>query len=136
MVELYRKAGAEAAVEGSLPKKKSAKGLRHGQMVETFVLLSALGGDCVEDMERLWADVAYVPSRKREQRGAPPYRYLAIRIRSQQEGWDWCAPLCRCGQRLGHGRVKWQRGKAGTIEHVHCILSFFCPSEVDWSDMN
>ena len=53
VVELYRKAGVEAAVERALPKKKSSKGLRQGQMVESFVLMSALGGDCIDDMERL-----------------------------------------------------------------------------------
>jgi hypothetical protein len=56
LVELYRKAGVEAMVEESLPKKKSPKGLRQGQMLESFVLLSALGGDCIEDMERLRQD--------------------------------------------------------------------------------
>lgn len=56
LIELYRKAGVEAAAERALPKKKSSKGLREGQMVESFVLLSALGGDCVDDMERLRED--------------------------------------------------------------------------------
>jgi len=56
VMELYRKAGIEAAVERALPKKKSSKGLRQGQVVESFVLLSALGGDCIEDMERLRQD--------------------------------------------------------------------------------
>ena len=56
LVELYRKAGIEAAVKRVLPQKKSAKGLRQEQMVESFVLLSALGGDCIEDMERLRQD--------------------------------------------------------------------------------
>jgi hypothetical protein len=56
LVELYRKAGIEAAVEQALSKKKSSKGLRQGQMVESFVLMSALGGDCIEDMERLRQD--------------------------------------------------------------------------------
>ena len=56
LVELYRKAGAEAAVKRTLPHKKSPNGLREEQMVESFVLLSALGGDCLEDMERLRQD--------------------------------------------------------------------------------
>lgn len=56
LVELYRKAGVEAATEQALAKKKSPKGLRQGQMVESFVLLSALGGDCIDDMERLRGD--------------------------------------------------------------------------------
>ena len=52
-VELYRKIGVESAAKRGLPRKKSAKGIRQEQMVESFVLLSALGGDCIEDMERL-----------------------------------------------------------------------------------
>jgi hypothetical protein len=56
LAELYRKVGVEAAAEWALPKKKSSKGLRQGQMVESFVLLSALGADCIEDMERLRRD--------------------------------------------------------------------------------
>jgi len=56
LAELYRKAGVEAAVKRALPKKKSSKGLGQGQMVESFVLLSALGGDCIEGMERLRQD--------------------------------------------------------------------------------
>lgn len=56
LVELYRKAGIEIATERALPGKKSSKGLKQSQMVESFVLLSALGGDCIEDMERLRQD--------------------------------------------------------------------------------
>ena len=56
LMELYRKAGVEVVVDRVLPRKKSAKGLRQGQMVESFVLLSALGGDCIDDMERLHQD--------------------------------------------------------------------------------
>lgn len=56
LVELYRRAGVQAAVERALPRKKSPRGLTQGQMVESFVLLSALGGDCIEDMERLRTD--------------------------------------------------------------------------------
>ncbi len=39
-----------------LPAKGSAKGLKQGQTVESFALLSALGGDCIEDMQRLRDD--------------------------------------------------------------------------------
>jgi hypothetical protein len=63
VVELYRKASVEAAVERALPKKKSSKGLRQGQMVESFVLMSALGGDCIDDMERLRQDKALMQIR-------------------------------------------------------------------------
>ena len=56
LAELYRKAGVEAVAEQALPRKKSSKGLREGQMVESFILLSALGGDCIDDMEQLRED--------------------------------------------------------------------------------
>jgi hypothetical protein len=39
-----------------LPVKGSAKGLKQGQTVESFVLLSALGGECIDDMEHLRDD--------------------------------------------------------------------------------
>src|SRR4030042_505550 len=56
LIETYRRYGVGNAVERALPKKKTAKGLSQGQTVESFVLLSALGGGCIEDMERLRQD--------------------------------------------------------------------------------
>jgi hypothetical protein len=56
LVEAYRRYGIEDAVDRSLPKKKTTKGLTQGQMTESFILLSALGGECVEDMEKLRQD--------------------------------------------------------------------------------
>ncbi len=56
LVELYRKAGIGVATEQALPCKKSTKGLSQAQMVESFVLLSALGGDRIGDTERLRHD--------------------------------------------------------------------------------
>ena len=56
LVELYRKAGVEAAGERALGRKRSPKGLREKQIVESFVLLSSLGGDCLDDMKRLRDD--------------------------------------------------------------------------------
>jgi len=56
LVEVFRQAGVGDTAERALPKKQSPKGLSPGQMVEAFVLLSALGGDCVEDVERLRQD--------------------------------------------------------------------------------
>ncbi len=56
LVELYRQAGVDAVAQRVLPEKRSPKGLHHGQMVESFVLLSALGGEGVEDIERLRED--------------------------------------------------------------------------------
>jgi hypothetical protein len=56
LVELYRQAGVDTMADRALPRKKSPKGLSPGQMVESLVLLSALGGECLEDMERLRQD--------------------------------------------------------------------------------
>ena len=56
LVELFRRLGVEAVADRALPAKGSPKGLKQGQTVESFVLLSALGGDCIEDMERLRQD--------------------------------------------------------------------------------
>src|SRR3989304_3764457 len=56
LVELGRRSGVMAAANRYLPPKKSAKGLGQDQMVESFVLLSALGGDCVDDFEGLRRD--------------------------------------------------------------------------------
>lgn len=56
LVELMRRCSVPAAANKALPAKGSAKGLEQGQMIESFVLLSALGGECVEDMERLRKD--------------------------------------------------------------------------------
>jgi hypothetical protein len=56
LVELGRRSGVMAAAAKYLPPKKSAKGLGQDQMVESFVLLSALGGDCLDDFEGLRRD--------------------------------------------------------------------------------
>jgi len=56
LIDLYRKLELEQLGNRVLPAKKSAKGLTPGQTAETFVLLSALGGECIEDMERLRED--------------------------------------------------------------------------------
>lgn len=56
VVESYRRYGVGDAVDRALPKKKTSKGLTQGQMTESFVLLSALGGECIEDIGRLRQD--------------------------------------------------------------------------------
>ena len=81
------------------------------------------------DMVREWAEVPYVPTRQYERRNSQPYRYLAIRLRRQQ------GELFEDGVKVRHFAVvtniwnmdgqellEWQRGKAGTIEHIHHIL--------------
>ena len=56
LVDLFRQLELGEASDRVLPAKKSSKGLRPGQMVESFVLLSALGGECIDDMKRLRDD--------------------------------------------------------------------------------
>ncbi len=56
LVEAYRRYGVGEAADRVLPRKKTAKGLSQEQMTESFVLISALGGEYIEDMERLRQD--------------------------------------------------------------------------------
>jgi len=56
LVDLYRKLEMNELANRVLPAKKSLKGLKPGQTVESFVLLSALGGENNEDMQRLRDD--------------------------------------------------------------------------------
>ena len=70
-----------------------------------------------------------MPTWQYERRDSQPYRYLAIRVRRQQ------GELLEDGAKVRHFAVvsnmwdmngqellEWQRGKAGTIEHIHHIL--------------
>ncbi len=84
MVELYRKAGIETAVERALFKKTSSKRLRQGQLVGSFVLLSALGGDCIEDIERLRLEIQKLMVRI----GALTKSCCDVKL------WIYC--ICRC----------------------------------------
>ncbi|MFC1977019.1 IS1380 family transposase [Chloroflexota bacterium] len=56
LVDLYRKLEMNELANRVLPAKKSVKGLQPGQTVESFMLLSALGGENNEDMQRLRDD--------------------------------------------------------------------------------
>lgn len=78
---------------------------------------------------REWAEVAYVPSRRYEERAAQPYRYVAIRVcRQQGELFEdgakvrHFAVVSNIWEMEGQALLEWQRGKAGTIEHIHHIL--------------
>ena len=72
----------------------------------------------------------YVPTRHNEKRDSQPYRYLAVRIQRQQ------GELFEDGNKVRHFAIvtniwdvdgkellEWQRGKAGTVEHIHHILN-------------
>lgn len=56
LIELMRHCDLSSLGNRVLPTKKSPKGLTAGQMVECFVALSALGGECVDDFEVLRKD--------------------------------------------------------------------------------
>jgi len=73
-----------------------------------------------------WAEVEFFPD---DSQSPQPYRYLAIRVLKQQgnlfgDGSDrrhFCIVTNRAGD--GLELIRWHRGKAGTIEHVHDILT-------------
>lgn len=56
LIEVGRMSGVMASAERSLPAKRSSKGLGQGQFVEAFVVLSALGGECLDDLDVLRRD--------------------------------------------------------------------------------
>ena len=56
LVELGRLSGVMGTAERCLPDKKSPKGLSQGQLVESFVIFSALGGECIDDFSGLRLD--------------------------------------------------------------------------------
>lgn len=56
LVETGRRSGVLETADRVMPGKKNPKGLGQGQMVESFVILSALGGECLDDFEALRTD--------------------------------------------------------------------------------
>lgn len=56
LVETGRRGGVFSTADRVLPAKKNPKGLTQGQMVESLVVLSALGGECPDDLEKLRQD--------------------------------------------------------------------------------
>lgn len=75
---------------------------------------------------RQWAEVEFFPE---DSRSAQPHRYLAIRILKHQgalfaDGSDrrhFAIVTNRAGD--GGELIRWHRGKAGTIEHIHHVLT-------------
>jgi hypothetical protein len=87
-------------------------------------------GKAAKGLIREWADVPYVPTQQYEKKNNRPYRYLAIRVRRQQETLfedgaqvRHFAVVTNLWEMEGQSLLKWQRGKAGTIEQVHTYWS-------------
>ncbi len=86
------------------------------------------------DAVRHWAEVPYVPSDGVAVKDRPvPPRYLALRISKNQgrlfadggEVKHFAIVTNRPDPAGGSGRdlIRWQRGKAGTVEHAHHVLT-------------
>jgi hypothetical protein len=78
---------------------------------------------------REWAEIPFVPSRPQEKRHTAPYRYLAIRVRTRQgvlfgDGTTvkHFAVVTNAWDTPDQALLEWQRGTAGTIEHVNDVL--------------
>jgi hypothetical protein len=56
LVEAARRSGVIGAADRVLPAKKNPKGLTQGQLVESLVVLAALGGECLDDLQKLRED--------------------------------------------------------------------------------
>lgn len=78
---------------------------------------------------REWADVPYVPTRASEKRDSKPYRYVAVPVRTAHgvlfgdgNSVKHFAVVSNDWDTDGQALLEWQRGQAGTIEHVHLVL--------------
>ena len=110
LIDLVRRSQTLAAAEKALPTKQSPKGLSPGQMVEGVVVLSALGGDCLDDFDSLRRDrglaalLGYdLPWRPRRasgwtasttRRSWPIVPARAASSRPNRTRWPGCGPWC------------------------------------------
>jgi hypothetical protein len=143
-VETVRLRGDSALYEQSLLRWLEAKGIGYAISADLSRELAAAIRELPEStwqMEgedgaavRHWAEAAYVPSDgvATKDRPAPP-RYLALRITKKQgrlfaDGGDvkhFAIVTNRPDPDGGTGLdlIRWQRGKAGTVEHTHHVLT-------------
>ncbi len=85
LIELGRRSGVMAEAERRLPAKKSSKGLGQGQMVESFVVLSALGGENIEDFDGLRRDYGLAALLGYHLPAAPTARQWLDRFHDEQQ---------------------------------------------------
>jgi len=83
-----------------------------------------------DDGCRFWCEVDYVPSKPYENKHSKPQRYIGIRVVPRQrelfaDGSEvkYFAVVTNDWERDGLDLLRWHRGKAGTVEHVHHVLS-------------
>jgi len=72
VVQAFRSLGVPASVQQHVQTKQRERGYDEATMVESFVVLNALGGDCVDDFQHLREDAGLkemlgheIPSQKR-----------------------------------------------------------------------
>jgi hypothetical protein len=53
VVQAFRSLGVPASVQQHVQTKQRERGYDEATMVESFVVLNALGGDCVDDFQHL-----------------------------------------------------------------------------------
>jgi Transposase DDE domain group 1 len=143
-IEAIRVRGDSALYEQTLLRWLEARGIGYAVSAdmshELAAAIRALPASAWQieredgDAIRQWAEVAYVPSDgvAAKDRPAPP-RYLALRITKKQ------GRLFADGGEIKHfaivtnlpdpdggsglDLIQWQRGKAGTVEHAHHVLT-------------
>jgi len=83
-----------------------------------------------DDGCRFWCEVDYEPSKPYENKHSKPQRYIGIRVVPRQrelfaDGSEvkYFAVVTNDWERDGLDLLRWHRGKAGTVEHVHHVLS-------------
>ena len=143
-VDAIRVRGDSALYEQTLLRWLEAKGIGYAisadMSQELAAALRALPASAWQieredgDAIRQWAEVAYVPSDgvAAKDRPAPP-RYLALRITKKQgrlfadggevKHFAMVTNLPDPDGGSGLDLIQWQRGKAGTVEHAHHVLT-------------
>lgn len=143
-VEEVRLRGDSALYEQALLRWLDGKGIGYAISAdmgrELATAIQALPDDAWqierEDGEALrhWAEVAYVPSDGVAAKDRPePPRYLALRISKKQgrlfadggevKHFAIVTNLPDPDGSSGLDLIRWQRGKAGTVEHAHHVLT-------------
>lgn len=118
-IPLFVRAVRSFAVPGSVKRqlhlKQRQRGFDEATYVESFLVLNAPGGECLEEEGR--------------PEGAGPLRYVAIRVRKRQgelfsDGSEFRYFVVATNQWEGSAKklLEWHREKAASIEALHDVL--------------